>query len=216
MLIENGCWQDYRVNPQSIKPGLPAIFLDRDGVVVEEIEYLHTAEQTKLIPGAAELVLAANKAGWLCGLVTNQSGIARGFYDWPDFQIVQKEIDNQLAKVGAKLDFILACPYYKDAKVKRYQATNHPWRKPNPGMILDVLNNCDVGLNKTLLIGDKISDLEAGEKAGISTLIHVLTGHGRAERNDLVQSHHWKNKVLVYPSIGAPEILALIKNHQTL
>src|ERR1700689_4700078 len=97
-----------------IAPGRPALFVDRDGAVVEETDYLCRAEDVILIPGAAAAIAVANKHGVAVVMVTNQAGIGRGYYGWSEFQAVQKAIVSALAAQGARIDAVYACPHHRD------------------------------------------------------------------------------------------------------
>ena len=115
--------------------GVPCLFLDRDGVVVEEVHYLHRRGDVRLLNGAAALIEAARTRGWAAGLVTNQAGIGRGYYGWADFESVQEEIAAQLGLGPEPFDFVAACGAHPEAPGAFHRIANHSWRKPNPGMI---------------------------------------------------------------------------------
>ena len=104
------------------------------GVVVEEVNYLHRIEDLRLIPGAAAAISRANTRSIPVVMVTNQSGIGRGHYDWVAFAKLQEELLRQMEQEGAMVNMVLACGYHKDA-LPNYQIKNHLWRKPNPGML---------------------------------------------------------------------------------
>ena len=130
-----GCWRKLPGSAESFA-GRPAMFLDRDGVVVEEIGYLGHPKDVVLIEGAAEAIRDLNRAGIPVVVVTNQAGVARGHYDWAGFEAVQREIDERLAAVGARIDAALACAYHGQG-AGALAVADHPWRKPGPGMLLD-------------------------------------------------------------------------------
>ena len=162
--------------------GRPALFLDRDGVLVVEIGYLHRPEDVRLIPGAAGLIAAANRAGVAAVLITNQSGIGRGTYGWAEFQATQEWISADLAAVGGAPDMVLACPFHAEAEPP-YRHPAHPCRKPRPGMILRASERLGLNLTESWVVGDRAIDLEAGRAAGLAGGVLVLTGHGAAERD---------------------------------
>jgi D-glycero-D-manno-heptose 1,7-bisphosphate phosphatase len=164
-----------------IAPGRPALFLDRDGAVVEETDYLCRVEDISMIPGAAAAIAAANKHGVAVVMVTNQAGIGRGYYGWAEFQAVQKAIISALAAEGARIDAVYACPHHHDGKGS-YAHPDHPARKPNPGMLLQAASDLALDLEKSWLVGDKASDVEAAKRAGLSGALQVATGYGNAER----------------------------------
>jgi D-glycero-D-manno-heptose 1,7-bisphosphate phosphatase len=159
----------------------PALFLDRDGVIVKEVNYLHRAADVELHDGAAELIARANAAAVPVVAVTNQAGIARGYYGWAEYADVEAEIDARLAGRGARLDGILACPFHPD-----FTPGFHPrlaeWRKPGAGMLRLAAAALNLSLDRAWLIGDTAHDMAAARKAGLAGAVHVLTGHGARER----------------------------------
>ncbi|WP_343562188.1 D-glycero-alpha-D-manno-heptose-1,7-bisphosphate 7-phosphatase [Kiloniella sp. b19] len=159
---------------------LPALFLDRDGVVVEEVNYLSSPEDVALEAGVASQIAEANAAGIPVVLVTNQSGLARGYFEWADFAAVQERLHALLTAQGARLDMVLACPYHRDGQ--RFVHANHPFRKPNPGMLLEAAGTLQLDLEKSVMVGDSLSDIQAAFNAGLRTAAHVLTGHGDGQR----------------------------------
>lgn len=170
-----GLWFENRTG--RVWDGLPGLFLDRDGVIVEETGYLGHAGDVRLVNGAAKLVGWANRQGIPVIVVTNQSGIGRGYYDWQAFASVQDEIHRRLQKDTAQVDFVVACAYHRDGKLP-YAIDNHPWRKPNPGMIMAVRDQCRLDLSRSVLVGDKWSDLEAAARVGMARGLLVKSGHG--------------------------------------
>ena len=163
-------------------PGRPALFLDRDGAVVEETDYLCRVEDIIMIPGAAETIAAANKRGVAVVMVTNQAGIGRGYYGWAEFEAVQQAIVAFLAAAGASIDAVYACPHHPQGQ-GAYAHPNHPARKPNPGMLLQAAADLAIDLKQSWLVGDKAIDVEAAKRAGIAGALQVATGYGNAERD---------------------------------
>jgi D-glycero-D-manno-heptose 1,7-bisphosphate phosphatase len=143
-----------------------AAFLDRDGVLNVDSGYVGRTEQWRWIDGAREAVKRFNDLGWYVFLVTNQSGIARGFYDEADLAALHQHVFEELAACGAHLDDARYCPYHAEATVPRYRRDSD-WRKPGAGMILDLMDHWPIDRTASLLIGDKESDLEAAQRAGI-------------------------------------------------
>jgi D-glycero-D-manno-heptose 1,7-bisphosphate phosphatase len=163
------------------EPGRPALFLDRDGLLVEEVGYLHRPQDVRLLPGAAALLVAAERAGWRRVVVTNQSGIGRGRYGWEDFAATQARIEALLAEAGAGLDLVVACPFHAEARPP-WQAADHPCRKPRPGMLLLAAERLGLDRRRSWILGDQASDMAAGRAAGLAGGGHLATGHGAAER----------------------------------
>jgi D-glycero-D-manno-heptose 1,7-bisphosphate phosphatase len=152
----------------------PALFLDRDGVLNEDQHHLCDPHQLVLCPGALSLVNYSNQQGWPVVVITNQSGIARGYFDWDAYERVT---DRLLALLGPKA--LIAAIY---ANGHGPDAPSTSWRKPSPAMLLAASKELNLDLSRSLLIGDRLSDLEAGARAGLSWLVHVLSGHGLEER----------------------------------
>jgi D-glycero-D-manno-heptose 1,7-bisphosphate phosphatase len=160
---------------------VPALFVDRDGVLVEESGYLARPEDVALIDGAADILGACNGAGVPVVVVTNQSGIGRGYYDWTDFAAVQARMLALLAEAGARVDAVYACAYHADGKGD-YAVADHPWRKPGDGMLRAAAVALGLDLRRSWIIGDHATDMAAGRAGGLAGGVHVLTGHGQAER----------------------------------
>jgi D-glycero-D-manno-heptose 1,7-bisphosphate phosphatase len=174
--------------------GRPGLFLDRDGVLVEEINYLHRPEDVVFISGAYLSIARANRVGVAIVMVTNQAGIARGLYTWDDFLAVQRCIYTHCALHGARFDMVLACAYHIDG-IGDYAIANHPWRKPAPGMLLEAARVLEVDLGRSFIIGDSLSDLAAGRAAGLPGGALVRTGHGEREwrKGGEPQFAEWRN-----------------------
>ena len=148
----------------------PAIFFDRDGVLNEDDGYVYEITKLKWIDGAREAVKAANDAGYLVFVVTNQSGVARGFFEEQHVHALHAWMAEDLATIGARVDAFEYCPYHPDAVIERYRKVS-PRRKPAPGMITDLLARFPVDLSRSILIGDKPSDLEAAQAAGVQGIL---------------------------------------------
>ena len=163
----------------------PCLFLDRDGVVVEEVGYLHRLEDVKVLPGAAAAITAARARGFAVGLVTNQAGIGRGYYDWTDFIAVQKTIADQLALGDEPFDFVAACGAHPEARHDSMRIADHAWRKPNFGMLRMAETSLSLGIADSIMVGDQLTDLQAGLAAGVAKVVHVRTGHGAQARSSV-------------------------------
>lgn len=163
-LLANGCWAEIRGARRA--EDRPCLFLDRDGVVIVDRHHLADPAGVELVPGAAALIAAANRSGWLVGLVTNQSGIGRGLFDWQAFARVQARVEAELRSGGAALDFICACPHHAGGRAP-FDVADHPWRKPNPGMLLHAATALGVAFPASIMVGDRASDMGAGAGAGV-------------------------------------------------
>ena len=148
----------------------PALFLDRDGVLNVDQGYVHRWADFRWIPGAREAVAAANRAGWLVIVVTNQSGVGRGYYTEADMHALHERMAQDLAALGAHVDAVYFCPHHPDAPEDRYRHPDPPDRKPNPGMLLRALADFPIDRDRSLLVGDKASDMEAARRAGVQAL----------------------------------------------
>ncbi len=178
---EDGIWIDVasdRRRPPLVRR--PALFLDRDGVVVEDTGYLRREADVRLIEGASTVVARANMLGLPVIVVSNQSGIGRDLFDWATFARVQAYIDALLAAEAARIDAVLACPHHPLAALP-YTHPDAPWRKPNPGMLLKAAARLNVELARSWIVGDRAHDLLAGRRAGLAGGVHVTTGEGRDE-----------------------------------
>lgn len=162
--------------PSGMKVG-PALILDRDGVLVEERHHLSRPEDVVLSPGAVDVIRVVRGLGLPVCVVTNQSGIDRKLFTWADFEAVSRQIDKELAQNGVSIDVTIACPFHPDF-TPDYSEGHAYWRKPGPGMLHLLAERFGVDLGKSLFVGDNISDAEAGRAAGLSQIVHVLTGHG--------------------------------------
>ncbi|SDA36904.1 HAD-IIIA family hydrolase [Sphingomonas sp. NFR15] len=144
----------------------PAAFLDRDGVLNEDLDYVGSRERLHFVPGAARALARLNRAGYYVFVVTNQAGIGRGFYTEADHLDLMEHMADELAKQGAHIDDHRYCPFHPDASVERFRGA-HPWRKPEPGMLLDLIEKWPVEIGRSFIIGDRETDLAAGAAAGV-------------------------------------------------
>jgi D,D-heptose 1,7-bisphosphate phosphatase len=145
----------------------PALFLDRDGVLNHDDDYVGSPERFRWIDGAREAIRLANDRGFYVFVVTNQAGVARGFYDEDAVRSLHRWVQQELRLSGAYVDDWRHCPFHPEAVTARFRVADHPWRKPQPGMILDLAQHWPVDLERSLLIGDQDSDLAAAAAAGI-------------------------------------------------
>lgn len=143
-----------------------ALFLDRDGVINVNHGYVHRREDFEFLPGIFELVRSARRHGLLPVVVTNQAGIARGYYDEATFLALTDWMLQRFADEGAPLERVYFCPYHPMAGIGRYRAESAD-RKPAPGMLLRARDELGLDLPGSVLLGDKTSDIEAGRAAGV-------------------------------------------------
>ena len=151
----------------------PALFLDRDGTLVEEVPYLHDPERVELLPGVGALAAAA-AAGYALVVVTNQAGVARGLYDEAAVDAVHRRLEELLAGAGVRLDAILHCPHHPRGTVPGY-ARACRCRKPGPGMLEAAAERLDLDLPASFLVGNHPTDVGAAVAAGVTPLF-VATG----------------------------------------
>jgi D-glycero-D-manno-heptose 1,7-bisphosphate phosphatase len=147
--------------------GVPAVFLDRDGVLIEDTGYPHLEAHLRMTPGAGEAVRRLNRLGYLCVIVTNQSGVARGLFTEQQMHAFNDLIVRRLAVTGGRIGAVYACPYHSQGVVEAYIHPDHPDRKPNPGMILRAIAEHGIDPARSFMIGDQPSDMEAARRAGV-------------------------------------------------
>jgi D-glycero-D-manno-heptose 1,7-bisphosphate phosphatase len=153
-----------------------ALFLDRDGVINVDRGYVHRVEDFEFVPGIFELArYAVHQLGWPVVVTTNQAGIARGLFDESAYFALTVWMCRRFDAEGAPLARVYHCPYHATLGIGRYRV-DHDWRKPKPGMILRAAADFDLTLSECVLIGDKISDIEAAAAAGIAERIRIDPG----------------------------------------
>jgi D-glycero-D-manno-heptose 1,7-bisphosphate phosphatase len=158
------------------------VFLDRDGTINIEKDYLYRIEDFEFIPGVPLAIKTLKDAGFLVIVVTNQSGVARGYYQLSDVDLLHAHIQRCLSAFGATVDAFYVCPHHPTEGLGEFRRECQ-CRKGAPGMLLQAADDFDIDLKKSYIVGDKLADVEAGERAGCSTIM-VKTGHGeKASRN---------------------------------
>ena len=155
-------------------PGRKALFLDRDGVINVDRHYVHRVEDFEFVDGIFELCTRARALGYRLVVVTNQAGIARGYYGEADFQSLTRWMLGVFEERGAPIDRVYHCPYHPTAGLGDYRRESFD-RKPNPGMLLRARDELRLDLAASTFIGDKDSDMAAGRAAGVGRLIRLLT-----------------------------------------
>ncbi len=144
----------------------PALFLDRDGVINREIGYLYRREEVQWVEGIFALSRAAVDMGYRLVVVTNQAGIARGFYTTEDFLFLMDWMREQFAAQGAPLAAVYHCPYHPEHGLGEWRR-EHEDRKPGPGMLLHAAQDLHLDLRRSVMVGDRCSDIEAAQAAGV-------------------------------------------------
>ena len=155
----------------------PAVFLDRDGTVNVEVHHLSQPEKLELLPTVGETVSLLNSRGIAVVVVTNQSGVARGYFPEHRLVAIHDRMSQMLSTLNAKLDGIYYCPHHPTEGLGKYRVVCD-CRKPLPGMLTRAASDLNLDLNRSLMIGDRESDLQAGANAGCQTAL-VLTGYGK-------------------------------------
>ena len=175
--IDIGIPQDF-ARAQRLVPAIarrPAAFLDRDGVLNEDTGYVHRSDQVRWVEGARETIRWLNDAGYFVFVVTNQAGVARGFYSEDHVNDLHDWMNRELRKSGAHIDCVEFCPYHPEGTVERYRQASD-LRKPGPGMVTKLLSEWPVDASQSFLVGDRATDLEAAAAAGIRG--HLFPGGG--------------------------------------
>jgi D-glycero-D-manno-heptose 1,7-bisphosphate phosphatase len=158
-------------------PLRPALFLDRDGTIVEEVGHLRRPGDVRLLEGAAAVIAEANRRSIPVIVVTNQSGIGRGLFGWSELIAVEERIEAELAALGARIDAVLACPFHPEGRPP-YRHPDHPARKPNPGLLRRAAAALAIELASSWIVGDRAGDIGAGRAAGLAGGMHVASGWG--------------------------------------
>ncbi|WP_367118859.1 D-glycero-alpha-D-manno-heptose-1,7-bisphosphate 7-phosphatase [Mesorhizobium sp.] len=176
-LEEPGLWVE-RIGTWVFRAGTPALFLDRDGTINVDSGYLGDPADIVLRPEMLPVIRTSNIAGLPAIVVSNQSGIARGYFGWPDFAAVNARLLALLEAQGCRIDLVLACAYHSSG-TGELAVGDHPMRKPNPGMLLRARDLLGVDISRSIIVGDKADDMEAGRRAG---LCEGWLVHGRLNR----------------------------------
>ena len=158
------------------------VILDRDGVINRERDYLHRVQDFEFVPGAVHGLRELQRDGFLLAVVTNQSGIARGYYTVADYDAVTAHMVAELASRGVALAAIEYCPHLPDATLPEFRC-RCTCRKPEPGMVLALAARLRIDLAASILVGDKLSDVQAGRAAGVGRCYMVRSGHALSARD---------------------------------
>jgi D-glycero-D-manno-heptose 1,7-bisphosphate phosphatase len=177
----------------------PAVFLDRDGTINEQMGYVNHISRFVLLPGVPKAIRMFNQHGIPAVVVTNQSGLARGYFPAALLETVHAEMRRLLAAQGAYLDGIYVCPHHPEAKAAQYRQTCR-CRKPQTGLLEQAASDLQLDLSRSFMIGDRWSDLECGHRVGAAPVL-VLTGYGRGELE------HISPEKTVRPALIAKDLL---------
>ena len=163
----------------NLTTGRPAVFLDRDGTINEQMGYVNHLSRFQLLPGVARAIRSLNEAGLPVVVVTNQSGLARGYFPESLLEAVHAELHRLLAREGAHLDGLYVCPHHPEAREERFRL-DCDCRKPRPGLLERAAAELGLDLGRSYMVGDRWSDLRCGAAVGATTVL-VLTGYGRGD-----------------------------------
>jgi D-glycero-D-manno-heptose 1,7-bisphosphate phosphatase len=156
-----------------------AVFIDRDGTLSEEVGYINHASRFRLFPYAASAVKHLNENGWLAIVITNQAGVARGYFTEDIIQTVHEAMTKDLKSNGARLDAIYYCAHHPSVGEPPY-CFDCDCRKPKPGLISRAAQEFDIDLSESWMVGDRYSDVELARNAGMKSMF-VMSGYGRGE-----------------------------------
>jgi D-glycero-D-manno-heptose 1,7-bisphosphate phosphatase len=164
-----------------------AVFLDRDGTLMEEKGYICRFSDVEIFSFAVEAIHRLNNLDFRTVVVSNQSAVARGICSEREVRDLHEEIRRHFRQGGAIIDAVYFCPFLEEATVRRYRG-RHPHRKPSPGMLIQASRDLGIDLGASWMIGDSAIDLEAGIAAGCRTIL-VRTGKGKRTEADLAAGH---------------------------
>ena len=204
-LVEPGLWVQPFGAPH-FAPGMGALFLDRDGVVIEDTGYPSDTATIVLRDPVVSVIREANEAGVPVVIVTNQSGVARGYFTWADFAAVTAHIAAELAARSAHADLLIACGYLAGGKPP-LDVADHPARKPGPGMLLRAGELLGLDLRRSVMVGDKPSDMEAARRAGLPAGWLVTDGTFEQRADDGFEIHPWTTSI----ALGLDDLLAPVR-----
>ncbi len=179
-----------------------AVFIDRDGTISEEVGYVNHPSRYRVFPYSAEAIRALNAAGWLAILVTNQAGVARGYFAEEMIGTVHGLLRSELERGGARLDAVYFCPHHPSVGGAPYRL-DCDCRKPKPGLIRRAAGVFDIDLAQSWMVGDRYSDTELARNAGVRAAF-VLSGYGRGEWE--YQRAAWRHQ----PDLVAENLLAAV------
>lgn len=166
----------YPADVTKAKDARPAVFLDRDGVINWDDAYVGTVDRFRLTPYVSDFLKQIQSKGYILVVTTNQSGVGRGKFSEEQYVELRNHMLKVLGDAGVHLDMVLACFSHPEAPVEKYKCDNHPWRKPNPGMINYAVQALNIDVSQSVLIGDREGDILAGVNAGVGKNIWLCAG----------------------------------------
>ncbi|MEL0630620.1 D-glycero-beta-D-manno-heptose 1,7-bisphosphate 7-phosphatase [Psychromonas aquatilis] len=178
----------------------PAVFLDRDGVINKDNGYVSEIDDFEFLEGAIEACIALKEKGYLLVVVTNQSGIARGLFSEEQFHTLTEWMDWSMADRGVDLDGIYYCPHHSEAGIGDFKIECE-CRKPKPGMLNNAIDDLKIDIENSILVGDKVSDIQAGIAAGVKTNYLVRTGKAITEEGETLATAVFDDLAAVVKSI---------------
>lgn len=178
-----------------------AVFLDRDGTIIRQVELMHSVSELRLLPGTARAINKLNSLGFLVIIVTNQPVVARGIIEPKEVDKIHGVLIRRLRGKGARIDGVYFCPHHPEATMPKYRLRCR-CRKPEPGMILKGLKKLNINPKKSFMVGDALIDVVSGKKAGLKTIL-VKTGPGHARLDE-----KYKN---VKPDFTVKNLLQAVK-----
>ncbi len=180
-----------------------AVFIDRDGTINEQMGYINHLSRFHLLPGVAAAIRLLNEHSVPVIVVTNQSGLARGYFPETLLAEVHEAMNQRLQAEGARLDGVYVCPHHPEAKEERYRQSCQ-CRKPKPGLFMQAAADHDLDLSKSYVVGDRWSDLKAAAACGAKGIL-VLTGYGRGDQQFIGPRQE------VQPCYVAEDLLAAVR-----
>jgi D-glycero-D-manno-heptose 1,7-bisphosphate phosphatase len=180
-----------------------AVFMDRDGTISEEVGYINHPSRFRVFPHSADAVRLLNEQGWLAIVVTNQAGVARGYFSEEMIHEIHDQLKRDLENAGARLDAIYYCAHHPSVGEPPYRQ-DCDCRKPKPGLILKAAREFDIDLAQSWMIGDRYSDIELARNAGVNSAF-VLSGYGRGEWEH--QRAEWKEE----PDLVSGDLLGAVQ-----
>ena len=166
-----------------------AVFLDRDGTVIQDVGYLDECDRIKFLPKVGKAIKLLNESGFKVIVITNQSGVARGYFTEETVKEINEYIHESLAEQGASIDMVYYCPHHIEGIIEEYRRECY-CRKPDPGMIEEAAREFGIDLENSFVIGDKISDIEAGRRAGCKTILLASEDLPKNGKETVIISDH--------------------------